>query len=234
MSVSTRSAKVVLSKVSASWPLAASPTTSSGTALLQSSSTSRSRCRAGASSSTMSTLSGASGTHRLALCPRSVRHADVHFVALPVHFALEARLCVEVQRQPFTDVGQRHLVAAMVATARLIGIAQNRMHLAAPQEYVNRDHPGCARRLDAVIDRVLEQWLQHQRRNQRVAGHVVDMPLDAQPVAEAQFLEIEVLSAQRHLVEKGSELAVVAHEHPEQVGHVFERRLGSSGLAAHQ
>src|SRR5215831_377566 len=148
MSVSTRSAGVVPSKVSASRPLAASPTTSNGTALLQSSSTSRRRCRAGASSSTMSTLSGASGTRRLALGRRSVRHADVHFVALPVHLALEARLRVEMQCQPFTDVGQRHLVAALVATARMIGIAQDRMHLTAPQEYVNRDYPGRARRLD--------------------------------------------------------------------------------------
>src|SRR5438552_18925621 len=181
MSVSTRSAAIVPSKASASRPLAASPTTISGTALVQSSSTSRNRCRAGASSSTMRIFSGASATRRLACCRCPVRHADVHFVVLPVHLALEARLSVEMQRQPFADVGERHLVSDLMATSRLIGVAQNRMHLAAPQEYVNRDHPGCARRFDSMINGVFEQRLENQRRHQRIARHVVDVPLYSQP-----------------------------------------------------
>src|SRR5450432_34644 len=184
MSVSTRSAGVVPSNVSASRPLPASPTTRSGTALVQSSSNSRSRRRAGASSSTMSTRNGASGMVAPADRSRPIWHPDVHFVSLPVDLALEPGLGIEMQREPFADVGKCHLVAAAVPTAVLVRVAQYRMHFAAAKEDINRDHPGRARRFDAMVDRVLEQWLQHQGRHQRVPGHVVDVPFDAEAVAE--------------------------------------------------
>ena len=47
-----------------------------------------------------------------------------------------------------------------------------------------------------------------------------DVPVDLQPVAEAQLLELEVLPAQLDLVGERRELAVVAHQHAEEVGHV--------------
>src|ERR1700741_1910030 len=141
MSNSTRSAGVLPRSPSASRPLAASPTTTSGNADAQASSSSRNRRRAGASSSTMTSLSGASDTGALPLDSGSVRHADVHFVTLPVQLAFEARLGVEMQSQPLADVVHGHLVAAVMAAVKLVRVAQDRMDVAAAQEDVNRDHP---------------------------------------------------------------------------------------------
>src|SRR5258706_14547730 len=136
MSESTRSAGVLPRSPSASRPLAASPTTTRGNAEAQSSRSSRSRRRAGASSSTMTSLSGASGIGARPFDCRSVRHADVHFVALPVQLALEARLGIEMQSQSLADVVHGHLVAGVMTAVELIGIAQDRMDFAAAQEDV--------------------------------------------------------------------------------------------------
>ena len=44
-----------------------------------------------------------------------------------------------------------------------------------------------------------------------------------QALAQAQLLELEVLPAQLDLVGERREVAVVAHQHAEQVGHVLQR-----------
>ena len=55
-----------------------------------------------------------------------------------------------------------------------------------------------------------------------------------QPLAQAQLLELEVLPAQLDLVGERRQVAVVAHQHAEQVGHVVQRVLGAPRVAAHQ
>ena len=90
---------------SASRPLSASPTMSTGSWPAQSASRSRMRRRAGASSSTMSTRRGGLGAFM------GVRHDDVHLVSGDQRFQLELGVDVEMQLQPLADVGQRHLVA---------------------------------------------------------------------------------------------------------------------------
>src|SRR5664279_4711896 len=223
MSVSTRSAGVVPSRFSASRPLPASPTTRSGSAAVQSSSNSRRRLRAGASSSTITILSGASVMRVSRFHVRAIRHANVHFVGVAAGLALEARLGIEMQREPLADVGQRHLVAVLVAVVHLIGIAEDRVHFATAEKDINRDDPRGAGRLDAVVDGVFEQRLQHQRRHLRVSGHVVDVPLDREAIAEAQLFQLEVLPAQLHLVGKRRKLAVVPHQHAEKIRQVLQR-----------
>ena len=47
------------------------------------------------------------------------------------------------------------------------------------------------------------------------------LPVDLQPVAQPQLLEREVLAAQLDLVGERRQIAVVAHQHAEQVGHVL-------------
>src|SRR6202171_1594897 len=160
MSVSTRSAGVVPSRCSASRPLPASPTTISGSAPVQSSSNSRKRLRAGASSSTSTILSGASVMRVSQFHVRTIRHANVHFVAVAVCLALQARLGIEMKREPLANVGKRHLVAAVTAVGHLIRVAKNRMDFATAKKDINRDDPGSARRLDTVVDGVFEQRLQ--------------------------------------------------------------------------
>ena len=94
--------------------------------------------------------------------------------------------------------------------------------------------PGSLERLDAVIDGVLEQRLQHQRRHQRIGRHVVDVPVDDEAIAQPQLLQLEVLPAQLDLVGERRQLAVVAHQHAEEVGHVLERGFGALRVGAHQ
>src|SRR5450755_1497979 len=234
MSVSTRSAGVVPSSCSASRPLPASPTTSRGSAAVQSSSSSRRRLRAGASSSTSTILNGVSVMRVLRFHIRTIRHANVHLVTVPAGLALQARLGVEMQREPLADVGERHLVAALMALAHLIGVTKDRVHFATAQKDINRDDPGSARRLDSVINGVFQQRLQHQWRHLRISRHVVDVPFDGQAIAETQFLQLEVLPAQLDLVGKRRKLAVVAHENAEQIRQIFQRRFRAPRLAAHQ
>jgi hypothetical protein len=51
-------------------------------------------------------------------------------------------------------------------------------------------HVGSAgARLDAVVHGVLEQRLQHERRQQRIGRRAVEVPADAQPLAQAQLLD---------------------------------------------
>src|SRR5438093_2574499 len=146
MSVRTRSLGVLLRRFSASRPLAASPTTTNGSALAQSSSSSRSRRLAGASSSTTTTLSAASLMRHLGSGCAAVRHSYVHFVSILVHPALQTCLCVEVQRQPLANIGQRHLVPGVMTARHLIRVTQYGVHLTPAQEDINRDDPRCARR----------------------------------------------------------------------------------------
>src|SRR5450631_42247 len=139
MSVSTRSAGVVPSRWSASRPLPASPTIRSGSAAVQSSSNSRKRLRAGASSSTSTILNGASVMRISRFHVRTIRHANVHLVGVPVRLALQARLGIEMQREPLADIGKGHLVAVAITEGHLIGIAEDRVHFAAAQKDINRD-----------------------------------------------------------------------------------------------
>ena len=55
-----------------------------------------------------------------------------------------------------------------------------------------------------------------------------------QAVAESQLLQREVLPAQLDLVGERHEIAVVAHQHAEQIGHVLERGLGALRVRAHE
>src|SRR5881227_1139560 len=154
MSLSTRSAGVLPSSPSASRPLPASPTTTSGNAPAQSSRSSRNLRRAGASSSTTSIFSGVSDTRILRVRRCAIWHPDVHFVAVLAGAAFEARLRVKVQRQTLPDVVHRHLVPGVVTAGEAVRIAQDCVNLASAQENVDRDDSRRARRLDAVIHRV--------------------------------------------------------------------------------
>src|SRR5262249_52182827 len=87
---------------------------------------------------------------------------------------------------------------------------------------------------DAVVDRVLEQRLQHQRRQQRVGGRRIELPGDAQPLAEAQLLDLGVALEQPYLVGKAHEALRIRDEAAKQVRQVLERPLGALRVAANE
>ena len=55
-----------------------------------------------------------------------------------------------------------------------------------------------------------------------------------QALAEAKLLEVQVLAAKLELVGERRQLAVVAHQHAKQVGHVLQRVFGALRLLAHE
>src|SRR5205823_5366620 len=127
---------------------------------------------------------------------RSIRHANMHFVAFLRRARFEARFGIKMQGESFADVVERHLVAGlMTAPAQKNRIPQDRMNLALRQKEVDRNRARLARWLDPVVHGILEQRLQHQRRDERIARHTLDVPVDDQPIAEPQLLEVEVLPA---------------------------------------
>ena len=114
----------------------------------------------------------------------------------------------------------------------MIGVAQYDHHLVAVAVDIDHDFPREARRLDAVIDGIFQERLQHQRRNQRIGGHLVRVPRDLQAVAQPQLLDVQILAAEFHFLLQGDEPAVVGHQHPEQVSHILQRPFGALGFAA--
>ncbi len=121
--------------------------------------------------------------------------------------------CFEIieQRQTFADIGQRHLIAAMPARRTVARIGQVDLQLVAVTRETDTYVSILTRRLYPVLHGVLEQRLQHQRRHLYVVRHVDDLPLDVEPVAEAQLLEVEILAAERDLVGERHKVAVIAH-----------------------
>ena len=87
-----------------------------------------------------------------------------------------------------------------------VRVLDAREHAVAAPLDAHQHVAGPRARLDAVVHRVLEQRLQHERRQQRVRRRAVELPGDAQALAEAQLLEPGVALEQRDLVGEAHEL----------------------------
>jgi hypothetical protein len=83
-----------------------------------------------------------------------------------------------------------------------------------------------------VVHGILEQRLQHERRQQGVGRRAVELPGDAQPLAEAQLLELRIALEERDLVRKAHEGARVRHDGAEEIREILERSLGALRVAA--
>jgi hypothetical protein len=81
-------------------------------------------------------------------------------------------------------------------------------------------------RLDAMIDRILQQRLQHERRHLGVLRAGLDVPRHLQALAQAQALQLEILPAQGELLaERHQSRLVLPHQHAEQIGQLLQRLL---------
>ena len=163
-----------------------------------SASRSRSRARAGASSSTIR-IRGTSALGEAHAARLHVGHADVH----PV---------LSVARPPTACSPPRRSEAAGARGCwRAPSCCPPGWPLVAPETGWSASSctlvaasagcrcsisPASVRGLDAVVDGVLEQRLEQERRDQRVGGHLVDVAsATSQPVAEPQLLDLQVLAA---------------------------------------
>jgi hypothetical protein len=88
--------------------------------------------------------------------------------------------------------------------------------------------------LDAVAHRVLHQGLQQQRRQAGAVERRVELPTQAQALAEAQRLDVEVAARQHHLLAQGAGPVGGGERGAEQLGQVLEHALGLRRVQAHQ
>jgi hypothetical protein len=72
--------------------------------------------------------------------------------------------------------------------------------------------------LDAVIDGVFEQRLQHQRRNRQRHRNRPDLPVDRKALAQPQLFQFEVLLAEGDLVGEADQFAGIAHRGAKEIG----------------
>ena len=134
-----------------------------------------------------------------------------------------------------TDVAHRHLVAAL----RALDAGRDRVRHCDDQivavAFAADDHFTTVwQQLDAVIDRVLEQGLNRQARNQCAHRQIGDVPAYFQAIAESQFFdalincgELEFLF-QRRTVFRAPEVGA------QQVGQVLDGFLGLARIRARQ
>src|SRR5262247_1051794 len=176
-------------------PFAASPTTTLGSSVARSPSTSFMRSRAGCSSSTRNTRKGAAALivrplgrdrfagHRLR---RRLAVGQGH-PDLVVRAGLTGRelgLDVEVELESLPDVGERDPVPLPVLVLWLIRVRELHVHPVPVAPDRDLDRAALRPRLDPVIHRILDERLQEERRHERVARRLVDLPFDREPVAE--------------------------------------------------
>src|SRR5947207_11423376 len=86
-------------------------------------------------------------------------------------------------------------------------------------------------RRDAVPSRVLDERLQQQRRDHRGCRAWIDAERDAQPIAEARFLNGDVMIEQLELLLECDERTALAVERlPEQLGKPRDHAIGLLGV----
>ena len=79
--------------------------------------------------------------------------------------------------QALPDIGKGHLVALVPVAFSGVRIAEHGMHPVARPVDMDIDDARLETRLYAVVDGILDQRLQHQRRDERPGGNALDQPL---------------------------------------------------------
>src|SRR5688500_6864538 len=224
MSSSSTCAPLAGSRSIVSMPWRASPTTLVGSSAAMSPSSVFRRSRAGSSSSAMKTLS--SGI--------AVRYLDFDAIASAGGRGGDACLGVEEKLQALADVLERHAVAGALHLGLDERVLDAREDPGAAPLDAHQHVAGAGPRLHAVVHGVLEQGLEHERRQQGIGGRGVELPADAQPLAKAPLLERGIALEQRDLVGEAHELARVRHQGAEEIRQVLERALGALRIAPDQ
>src|SRR6185312_10975224 len=214
---------------SACSPFAASPAIST---VPISSSRLRSRSRAGCSSSTINTRSfmPLASSCRQPLAIFDVREAQRHDVLIVEPAGFHERAIAVHERQPLADIRERELVAFAIVLPLGHGVAHDDGDQPAGKLAVDGDDAAMGLRLDAVINRVLEQRLQQQPWHQREHRQLIDVPYHLQPISEPQLLDALVDARDFQLLLEGDGVALLAEVRAEEVCQVLhgllrERRI---------
>jgi hypothetical protein len=155
-------------------------------------------------------------------------------IASVLDFRHQRRFGVEEQAQALADVLRAPSGCLLCGRALRDTDSRSRLHPVAAPPDADHDVRSLRRGLDAVMHRVLQQRLQHHRRQQRVRRRLVELPRDAHAIAQAQLLDRRVALEQRDLVGEPHEARAFGHQLAKQVREVFERALGTLRVPPHQ
>src|SRR6202140_2987373 len=226
-SSSTTSGARSWASLRASWPFPPSPIPSTSAI---SASRLRSRSRAGGSSSTISTFSLAGspmGSGRLRgggarglLDERESQRHDVLRLEAP---RLHERTPAVHEAQALADVGERQAVALALSWCGIERVAHHDGHEPAADLAGNGHRAALGARLDAVVDRVLEQRLDHEMGYQGIAGKRVGLPVPLQPTSQALMVHALIGARELELFGQGNGVALVAQGGAEQIREVLHR-----------
>src|SRR5690606_1432948 len=152
---------------------------------------SSSACRSNASSSATTQVQGASVMGAASVSGRGHAQGGGHAVG-EIGDHGQRGLAAEEQAQALAHVAQAHAGAAAGGIEALAVVGHRDRHLAIAAARADPDRAARGARLEAVLDRVLDQRLQHHRRERRGAelrGNV-HLHLQPRPHADAQDLEV--------------------------------------------
>src|SRR5438132_7405968 len=139
-----------------------------------------------------------------------------------------------MELQALADVGKRHVISLAMLIVFVVGIGQMQPEAVVPALDAHLDHTGRGSRLDSVVDGVFHQGLQEHRRHQSLLDGRIQPPIDPEALAQAQLLQVEILTAQRELVPESDQLTVVDHDSAEQFRQILQSALGSLRILANR
>src|SRR2546426_2833859 len=139
-----------------------------------------------------------------------------------------------MELQALADIGKRHVVPLAMLIILVVGIDQSQPKAVVPALDAHFDHAGRDSRLDSVVDGVFHQGLQEHRRHESLLDRRIQLPIDPEPLPQAQLLQVEILATQRDLVPESDQLAVVDHDGAEQLRQILQSALGSLRILANQ
>ena len=148
---------------------------------------------------------------------------------------LDLGFAVEHELEPLAHVVEPDPVAGPAADdAGRHGVVDRQDGPRAFPLAAHADRPALVERLDAVVDGIFEQRLQDERRDRRVHRQAVDLPVDLQPLPEAQPLDALVGARDLDLMRKRDAFAVLAQRCAEQVREVGDRLFRHLRVAARE
>src|SRR5205085_9623784 len=98
----------------------------------------------------------------------------------------------------------------------------NRM--AALAEAPNRNSSFAELVREAVLDRILDERLQHHARDDQIEHRGVDLLVDPKLRSEANALDVEILIHRLELFAQRHEMLLAAEEPPQQPGQLHDQR----------
>ena len=139
-----------------------------------------------------------------------------------------------MQRQTLVYIRQGHVVAVLMPWPLTARISQIDMQFIAAAGKTDAQGAVFARRLDAMIDGILEQRLEHQRRHFQIGRHIDNLPFDMQALTETQLFKVEILPAQRNFIGQRQKFTMIAHQCAKEFRQLLERRFRAPRLGANQ